>query len=220
MAPALALALVLAGDFTPPLDNLFGPELVLQVELTLDKPKDETPRSRHAAFLAALQKAKVVRVLHPRGAEAPSPRPKLTPFFTAASPCLPLVLRRGKLQAVLTFRKYGTGPLLQDQGAEMEQGDWTDLDPQWKELLAAAAEVPSWTEERMRAVSADQLFLRQKAALCSENHLLRSRATQWLLDHGAMDAVGKSCSPPGTSERFDAQEKALRAAPPGCPAEK
>ena len=84
--------------------------------------------------------------------------------------------------------------------------------PGYEDAKAAMVASFGWREERMRAVSAAQLWVEQKAALQSENPYLRHLAAEFLIQHDASDVVDEAWGARGTEAR-EKNEQASRVVP-------
>ena len=177
----------LAGERLTLAEKVAGADLILEV-----KVKGASP---------ALEAASVERVVFPRDTEAP-PLPDTLMVFSAASPCWKVAKAKGAVKALLFFKRTEAGALTQLVGVEGETGRYSDLHPAYPKLVQAVALAAGFTEERMRAVSAEMLWGKEKTALgMRENPYLMSLAAEFLRSHGAADVVDEKWGKPGTAER-------------------
>ncbi|MFO0599802.1 MAG: hypothetical protein U0228_31125 [Myxococcaceae bacterium] len=202
-----------AGPPTGPLPSAFAQTIfTADAIVEFEVPIDGDPKKKPVRLWAeGLARAKPTRVVATRALVDRPPEVKARPW-EILNTCFHRAKEAGEKVKVLLV--VGGSPLEYSLLPMGTMGFGMSSTPGYSQLVAAIVEAYGWHEERMRAVGAEQLWLKQRAALVSDNGFLRHLAAEWLVQHEAGEVVDAAWGAPGTSERAANEAKANVA--PNC----
>jgi len=216
--PALlcAAAPAAAGEMLSLSDKVFGADVILEARLSLDQPipakgagRKSNPKSFPSATIDAARKsATVERLIKSRSPDDKPVLPEGLYVFSASSPCWWKAHKHKGVRLLLFFRQDPSGALKQIAGVEQDSGRQSDLNPDYEALVAAVQQASAWHEERMRAVSADQLWPDERAALRSQDPFLLHLASAFLRAHDSASVVDEAWGAPGSEGRKQREKAA------------
>jgi hypothetical protein len=201
-----------AGEQLTLSQKVFDSDVILEVRLPLDQPipekwptKKYDPKSRgfpEALIKKAQQSATVERVLR-SGSSEPAPTvPENLYVFSSSSPCWWKAHERGAVRT-LVFLKRFTDKTRAIAGVEHETGLYTDLNPNYEDLVTAIQQAGAWPEERMRAVGAEMLWPAEREVLkSSKSPYLLNLAVEFLRTHDASNVIDEIWGASGSEPRM------------------
>lgn len=151
-------------------DKVFQAESIVEVRLPLDQPipkhapsQTYDPQGRafpRALFDRAMKDATIERVLKPLPGGTPPSLPKQIYVFAIQSPCWWKAHQKGSLRSLIFLKRDAKGRYEDSGGVEHEQGLYSDVNPDYGQLVKAIQDVTSWTQEAgPRALAAQHKIL-------------------------------------------------------------
>ncbi|MFM8552100.1 MAG: hypothetical protein ACKOCD_07290 [Nitrospiraceae bacterium] len=138
-------------------EKVFQAESIVEVRLPLDQPvpkhqpaKTHDPKSQafpRSLFVQAMKGATVERVLKPLPGGTQPPLPKQIYVFAIQSPCWWNAHQRGSLRTLVFLKHDAKGRYEDSGGVEHEQGLYSDLNPDYAQLVKAIQEVTTWKQD-------------------------------------------------------------------------
>ncbi len=135
-------------------DKVFQAESIVEVRLPLDQPipkhmpaKAYDPKGQsfpRVLFDRAMKEAKIERVLKPLPGGKTIPLPKQIYVFAIQSPCWWKAHRQGSLRSLVFLKRDADGRYEDSGGVEHEQGLYSDVNPDYAQLVKAIQEATSW----------------------------------------------------------------------------
>ena len=202
----------IAGDIVPLAEKVFRADVIVEVQLTFDRPipknwpnRTYTPAGMgfpDALIRRAISLAAVSRVLASSIDSARIRIPQSCHVFSSGSRCWWNAHRRKSLRVLLFFAASSDGQLRQIVGVEYETGQYSDLNPEYEALVAAVRAARQWPEERMRAVDASQLWQEQRTVLrAHSNPYAVDLVIAFLRVHQGETVINKEIGSPGEDRR-------------------
>jgi len=206
-----------AGEEIPFAEKVFSADVIIEVELRFLKP---IPRNwpndvfdpqgwgfPDQLIGEAKRDATIGRILYTKADTIHLSLPGSIFIFSSNSPCWWKAHKRKSLRALVFFTRESDGSLKQACGVEQETGQYSDLNPQYEELVSAIQTSRSWQEERKRAVEPEMVWKEQQQILTeSPNIYLVELAQVFLREHDA-----RSTREYWNNERKQAHTKAFLA---------
>lgn len=138
-------------------DKVFQAESIVEVRLPLDQPIPKHAPSQasdpqgqvfpRALFDRAMKEATIERVLKPLPGGKPPSLPKQIYVFAIQSPCWWKAHQKGSLRSLIFLKRDAKGRYDDSGGIEHEQGLYSDVNPDYGQLVKAIQDVTSWTSE-------------------------------------------------------------------------
>lgn len=142
------------GVRMPMADKVFQAESIVEVRLPLDQPipkhmpaKAYDPKGQsfpRVLFDRAMKEAKIERVLKPLPGGKTAQLPKQIYVFAIQSPCWWKAHMQGSLRSLVFLKRDARGRYEDSGGVEHEQGLYSDVNPDYAQLVKAVQEATSW----------------------------------------------------------------------------
>ncbi len=202
-------------------EKVFQAESIVEVRLPLDQPipkhlqtKTDDPKGQsfpRVLFDRAMKEAQVERVLKPLPGGKTPPLPKQIYVFAIQSPCWWKAHRQGSLRSLVFLKRDTRGRYEDSGGFEHEQGLYSDVNPDYAQLVKAIQEVASWKPGPAAAGPDDQAT--QRKILESSHDPYQLYLTVQFLNRHAPEVLNEVWGAKGTPGRVQYDKMVTEPAP-------